>query len=124
MTPRLWDLLLADLEARPDLAPRIAEFIAPYLAPSAPNSGNELLTVREAAATAGVCEETIRRKVKAGELPDRRVGGRIRIARSDLDALLAAPERTPERSRPARRRSGGTVSSPGAMAEAFRALDF
>ncbi|MGC9221479.1 MAG: helix-turn-helix domain-containing protein [Solirubrobacteraceae bacterium] len=81
----------------------------------------ELISVREAAQAVGVCEETIRRKVKAGELPDRRIGGRIRIDRSDLLELLAgepaAHVRAPASLR--RRRRGSDV---GARAEAFAQL--
>ncbi len=44
------------------------------------------LDPRAAAGETGVCEETIRRAVRAGRLPDRRAHrrGRIRVRRSDL----------------------------------------
>lgn len=85
----------------------------------------ELISVREAAEAVGVCEETIRRKVKAGELPDRRIGGRIRIDRADLVELLAGDELTLTTARahtPARRRRPQDATGSGAMAEAFAHL--
>ena len=47
------------------------------------------IDVREAASSIGVCEETIRRAVRDGNLPDRRqhLMGRHRIRRGDLEKL-------------------------------------
>ena len=47
----------------------------------------------EAAREKGVCDETIRRAVRAGEIPDRRANPRARhrIRRSDLQKLAAPP---------------------------------
>lgn len=43
-----------------------------------------LLTTREAAAEMGVCAETIRRLIRAGQLPAARVGGQWRVDRGHL----------------------------------------
>jgi excisionase family DNA binding protein len=53
------------------------------------------LTPAEAAAEAGVCEETIRRKVRAGQIVDHRPkqGGRHRVRRADLAPLAHARKR-------------------------------
>ena len=50
------------------------------------------LDTSEAAHETGVCEETIRRAVRGGRLPDRRANpnGRIRLHRRDLLKLAAA----------------------------------
>jgi excisionase family DNA binding protein len=106
-----------DLDA---LALRLRGRGQPQLAAADPGS-LELISVREAAEAVGVCEETIRRKVKAGELPNRRIGGRIRIYRSDLLALLACEPTAHAQARASlsRRRRASDV---GAMAEAFAQL--
>lgn len=52
-------------------------------------TGADELTPAEAAARAGRGEHSIRRWVKAGQLPARRVLGRLRIRREDLDRMLA-----------------------------------
>jgi excisionase family DNA binding protein len=55
-------------------------------------ASEELLTLAEAAALCGRSEKTVARWVAAGKLPARRVLGRVRIARADLEALLV-PQR-------------------------------
>jgi hypothetical protein len=54
------------------------------------------LDLHEAAQETGRCEETIRRAVRAGTIPDRRANrrGRHRIRRGDLQTV-ATPERPP-----------------------------
>jgi hypothetical protein len=54
------------------------------------------LDLHEAAQETGRCEETIRRAVRAGSIPDRRANrnGRHRIRRGDLQSV-ATPERPP-----------------------------
>lgn len=54
------------------------------------------IDIHEAAKERGVCEETIRRAVRAGAIPDRRANPRARhkIRRGDL-GKLAAPETRP-----------------------------
>lgn len=46
------------------------------------------LTIPEAAARLGVSADTIRRRIKAKELPAVLFAGRYRIAVSDVDALI------------------------------------
>lgn len=54
----------------------------------------EYVTVKDAAARAGVSEGTIRKWIKSGFLPERRCGRIIRVKRADLDVLLmGAPEK-------------------------------
>jgi excisionase family DNA binding protein len=48
-----------------------------------------LRSVREAAAHLRVSESTIRRMVRSGALPDRRVGAQLRFAPADLDAVVS-----------------------------------
>ena len=50
------------------------------------------LTIHEAAARAGVSSDTIRRRVKSGELPAGFFAGKYRINTTDLDALVARGE--------------------------------
>ena len=57
-----------------------------------------MLTIREAAAEAGVAEETVRRWIRAGRLPARRDGPRLLVAPEDVTRLapsasLPLPER-------------------------------
>lgn len=49
-------------------------------------------TVTEAAEILGVCDRTIRRRIRSGELPAHRLrgGGRIRIRREDLAAVIVS----------------------------------
>jgi excisionase family DNA binding protein len=57
-----------------------------------------MLTIRDAAALAGVGEETLRRWIRAGRLPARRDGPRLLVAQEDVtrlatsDASLPLPE--------------------------------
>jgi excisionase family DNA binding protein len=56
----------------------------------APRQPAPLLSVQQAADRTGVSTETIRRWIRIGELPARRVGPRlIRIRVEDLDALFS-----------------------------------
>lgn len=50
---------------------------------SAPKPRASLLTLREAAAEAGVCTRTVRRWIKSGRLPALRLGGSDRLLRID-----------------------------------------
>jgi excisionase family DNA binding protein len=43
--------------------------------------------VSTAAQTLGVCEKTIRRKVKTREIPSRRIGGAVRVDISGMQAI-------------------------------------
>ncbi len=56
---------------------------------------NAEIDVVEAAQATGLCEETIRRAVRDGDLPDRRVRsrGRHRIRRGDLEKLATHSRR-------------------------------
>ena len=54
---------------------------------------DEEIDIHEAAREKGVCEETIRRAVRDGRIPDRRANpkGRHRVRRGDLQKLAAPP---------------------------------
>ena len=77
----------------------IAHRVSELLADQRPSEPPELLTVAQAAELAGVSTKTIRNWLSARKLP--RTGSRI--ARADLMALLAGPERTPRRARTPKR---------------------
>src|SRR3989441_5145710 len=53
------------------------------------------IDIHEAAREKGVCEETIRRAVRGGRIPDRRANpkGRHRVRRGDLDGVADSPSR-------------------------------
>jgi hypothetical protein len=53
------------------------------------------IDIHEAAQEEGVCEETIRRAVREGRIPDRRANpkGRHRVRRGDLDRVADSPAR-------------------------------
>jgi len=54
---------------------------------------DEEIDIHEAAREKGVCEETIRRAVRDGRIPDRRANpkGRHRIRRGDLNRVAESP---------------------------------
>ena len=56
---------------------------------------DEEIDIHEAAREKGVCEETIRRAVRDGRIPDRRANpkGRHRVRRGDLDGVADSPSR-------------------------------
>src|SRR6266851_8336009 len=56
---------------------------------------DEEIDIHEAAHEKGVCEETIRRAVRDGRIPDRRANpkGRHRVRRGDLDRVADSPAR-------------------------------
>jgi excisionase family DNA binding protein len=59
-----------------------------------------LYTIKEAAKELGISAISVRRKVRAAELPHRRLGGLIRFTPEDLAAYLeaaAVPARKPAR---------------------------
>jgi excisionase family DNA binding protein len=51
--------------------------------------GDEFLTVAEVAEILKLNQQTVRNWIDAGSLPALRVGRRVRIRRSDFDALIA-----------------------------------
>ena len=51
---------------------------------------DELLTVAEIAATLKMNQQSIRNRMDSGYLPAIRIGRRVRVKRSDFDALLEA----------------------------------
>lgn len=58
--------------------------------------GELLVKTKAAAKTLGVCARTVRRWVRDGELPGRRLGRRYYVYRSALDALtLQPPQKAP-----------------------------
>lgn len=50
---------------------------------------NNMLDVADIAAYLKVCEKTVRRKIKSGELVASKVGSRIRVHPDDLNAYIA-----------------------------------
>lgn len=52
-------------------------------------SANAYLTLKEAAVYAACSVDTLRRRIRSGELVAYRSGRLIRVRRSDLDAMLA-----------------------------------
>ncbi len=54
---------------------------------------DEQIDIHEAAREKGVCEETIRRAVRDGRIPDRRANpkGRHRVRRGDLNRVAESP---------------------------------
>ncbi|WP_249020762.1 AlpA family transcriptional regulator [Conexibacter sp. S30A1] len=116
--------LLEQLQAQPQRAAELAPLLAPYLRPEPAPVEERLLSVRDAAQFAGVCEKTIRRAIDDGELPAQRVGERvIRLHRDAVeDWVDAAPARRAV-GRPRRRQASHAVPGTGAVADAFRALD-
>ncbi|MDP3909651.1 MAG: hypothetical protein Q8Q14_04610 [Gemmatimonadales bacterium] len=56
---------------------------------------DEEIDIHEAAREKGVCEETIRRAVRDGRIPDRRANpkGRHRVRRGDLNRVAESPGR-------------------------------
>jgi excisionase family DNA binding protein len=51
-------------------------------------SGDEFLTVAEVAAVLKLNQQTVRNWIDRGELPALHVGRRVRVRRSDFEALL------------------------------------
>lgn len=56
-------------------------------------SANTYLTLKEAAEYAACSVDTLRRRIRAGELVAHRSGRLIRVKRSDLDAMLTPTSR-------------------------------
>ena len=116
--------LVEQLRAQPARAAELAPLLAPFLEPAPAPVEDRLLSVRDAAQFAGVCEKTIRRAIDEGELPAQRVGGhRIRLHRH---AVTEWVDSQPARRGPAKQRRRSTsqpVPGSGAVADAFRALD-
>ena len=59
-----------------------------------PDPTSPYLSIREAAAYVRVSPDTVRRLIRTGKLPARRVGGQWRIRRSDLDGASSEECRT------------------------------
>lgn len=70
-----------------------------------PDSGPELLTVREAADFLNVCPQTVHDWKRRGMLPYHKIGGRTYLKRADVLSALQAHHRTtkPAGKAPARR---------------------
>jgi excisionase family DNA binding protein len=81
----------------------------------------EYLTVAEVAALLKLNEQTVRNWIDSGRLSALRVGRRVRIKRSDLDAMLAAGATVPPAPDIAAR--GRLTSASMAIADATRAED-
>lgn len=54
------------------------------------------MSLQDASQYLGVCDRTIRRMVKTGKLPHRRIGRLLRFKRADLDRLLEVSAATVE----------------------------
>lgn len=76
-------------------------------APPAPVAHEPWVSIAEAAAYAGVAEDTVREWIRLQALPVGRHGRVIRLRRSDIDALLLSGASTPEGTE-------GTISSRAA----------
>ena len=76
-----------------------------------PTEPDELLTVAEIAAELKMNQQTIRNWIDSGYLPAIRIGRRVRVKRSDFDALLESSY-TGRKQRP-----GGDVPAPVAPGE-------
>ena len=50
--------------------------------------GDQLLSKREVAGLVGLCPKTIERMIQRGELSAHKLGSRIRIRRSDVEAWI------------------------------------
>jgi excisionase family DNA binding protein len=61
---------------------------------------DEFMTVAEAANTLKLDQQTIRNWIDAGTLPAVRIGRRVRIKRSDFDALVDAGYSSPKQAQP------------------------
>jgi excisionase family DNA binding protein len=100
--------LLAQLDAD-DLA-ELRRLIAPEASNHRePSATRSLVSCAQAAEQASVHVETIRRKIRSGELPASRIGRSLRIDATDLDTWLSADGHAPlpstsDRSRAATRR--------------------
>lgn len=68
-----------------------AEIEGPTAQPAPAAHEARLLAIMEVADRLGVSERTVRRQVRAGHLPHRRVGGRILIPASAVECLVTVP---------------------------------
>lgn len=57
----------------------------------------KLFSIREVAGMLGVCEKTIRRAVKRGDIRPLRVGVQLRFTKTMLDAWMNQNARTPRK---------------------------
>jgi len=62
-------------------------------------TSEDLLNVRQTAQLCGVCHETVRRWVRAGDLPSIRISGALYIPRHNVDRLLAEAAAVPKTAR-------------------------
>jgi excisionase family DNA binding protein len=87
-------------------------------------TGDEFLTVAEIAAILKLNQQTVRNWIDQGTLPALRVGRRVRVRRSDFDALLErGVPRTPQnRSRRPPRPSGRATCSRSRQATSPKGL--
>ncbi len=56
---------------------------------------SDLISVSDTAARLGICEDTVRRWIASGALPATKIGGRVLIGRSAVDALVAKANGAP-----------------------------
>jgi excisionase family DNA binding protein len=118
--------LVEQLRAEPGRAAELAPLLAPYLSHEPESAGARLLSVRDAAAIAGVSEKTIRRAINDGDLAAQRVGARIiRLHTQALAQWVGSQPARRVTAAPRRRTPGRQTPEAvgGVVAGAFRALD-
>jgi len=86
---RRWSRWSVCLHDRPPVKPSLIQIRNNQMT-SADNAGGSLLTVKEAAYKLSLCNRTVRRLIKKGQLPYVRFGRNIRIATKDLERFIAA----------------------------------
>jgi excisionase family DNA binding protein len=112
-------------ELGPQTIDRLADLVAERLAERHALGEEPLLSAQEAARVARVHPETVRRAIRAGELPVAGfVGQRPRLRRADIDAWIAhdVPASAVARARPATRRVRPGSSGQRVLGDALRAV--
>ena len=90
MTPRLADVLLAELRADPTAAADIASVLAPTLAASVPKTARVAYTVDALAKEVSVTPRAVRAAIGRGDLAAVKRGGRWLIAAESVNGWVSA----------------------------------
>lgn len=77
-----------DCTCKPCLVDAMRDVVHQVVAELMPAAAEQALSVAECAETTGLSDWTIRSLVKAGDLPALRVGTRVHVLRSDLEAWM------------------------------------